>query len=133
MRSEGRIPGRTGRPALWLRVLAALAGIASLVAGVFFSLLVVCPPLGGGGGVWVLLPAVLGAEAQAFGVAFGGGLISDAAATFAKVAIYLASAVAIPLGQSWFERRGVRAFEFPVLILLAALGMGMMVGSGDLI
>ena len=40
MRSEGRIPGRTGRPALWLRVLAALAGIASLVAVFFLSLLV---------------------------------------------------------------------------------------------
>ena len=51
----------------------------------------------------------------------------------AGVAIYLASAVAIPLGQSWFARRGVRAFEFPILILLASLGMGMMVGSGDLI
>jgi NADH-quinone oxidoreductase subunit N len=42
------------------------------------------------------------------------------------VAIYAASAVAIPLGQRWFERRGVQNFEFPVLILLAALGMGMM-------
>lgn len=40
MRSEGRIPGRTGRPALWLRVLAALAGMASLVAVFFLSLLV---------------------------------------------------------------------------------------------
>ena len=40
---------------------------------------------------------------------------------------------AIPLGQRWFERRGVRKFEFPVLILLAALGMGMMASAGDLI
>src|SRR4029434_2983063 len=40
---------------------------------------------------------------------------------------------AIPLGQPWFERRGVRNFEFPVLVLLAALGMGMMASSGDLI
>ena len=87
----------------------------------------------GSGSVVVLLAAALASATQPFGVAFGGGLISDAAATFAKVAIYLASAVAIPLGQSWFARRGVKAFEFPVLILLASLGMGMMVGSGDLI
>ena len=40
---------------------------------------------------------------------------------------------AIPLGQRWFERRGVNNFEFPVLILLAALGMGMMASAGDLI
>ncbi|MDD3836593.1 MAG: NADH-quinone oxidoreductase subunit NuoN [Phenylobacterium sp.] len=82
--------------------------------------------------------AVLAAGAAAaafspFGRAFSGGFISDAAATFAKVAIYLASAVAIPLGQQWFARRGVRNFEFPVLIVIAALGMGMMASSGDLI
>jgi NADH-quinone oxidoreductase subunit N len=80
-----------------------------------------------------LLAAAVAAATQPFGSAFAGGLISDAAATFAKVAIYVASAVAIPLGAPWFERRGVRNFEFPVLILLAALGMGMMASSGDLI
>ena len=83
--------------------------------------------------VLVLLAAAVAAATQPFGVAFGGGLVSDAAATFAKVAIFVASAVAIPLGQPWFERRGVKVFEFPVLVLLAALGMGMMVSSGDLI
>ncbi|ACG78202.1 NADH dehydrogenase I, N subunit [Phenylobacterium zucineum HLK1] len=83
--------------------------------------------------VVALLGAAVAAATQPFGVAFGGGLISDAAATFSKVAIYVASAVAIPLAQPWFERRGIRTFEFPVLILLAALGMGMMASSGDLI
>jgi NADH-quinone oxidoreductase subunit N len=87
----------------------------------------------GAGGVLVLLAAAAAAAIQPFGVAFGGGLISDAGAVFAQVAIYLASAVAIPLGQPWFERRGVKNFEFPVLVLLAALGMGMMAASGDLI
>src|SRR3990170_496446 len=62
-----------------------------------------------------------------------GAMVLLIAAAFAKVAIYVASAVAIPLGQPWFERRGVKNFEFPVLILLAALGMGMMAASGDLI
>jgi NADH-quinone oxidoreductase subunit N len=87
----------------------------------------------GAGGVLVLLAAAVAAATQPFGVAFGGGLISDAAATFSKVAIFVASAVAIPLAQPWFEKRGVRNFEFPVLVLLAALGMGMMASSGDLI
>ncbi|HEY5677930.1 MAG TPA: NADH-quinone oxidoreductase subunit NuoN, partial [Myxococcales bacterium] len=67
------------------------------------------------------------------GRAFGGGFVSDQASTFAQVAIYVASAIAIPLGQPWFERRGVKNFEFPVLIIIAALGMGMMAASGDLI
>ncbi len=83
--------------------------------------------------VVALLGAAVATATLPVGTAFAGGLISDAAATFAKVAIYVASAVAIPLGQPWFERRGVKNFEFPVLILLAALGMGMMASSGDLI
>ena len=81
----------------------------------------------------VLLAAAVAAATGPFGAGFAGGLISDAASVFAKVAIYVASAIAIPLGQRWFERRGVRNFEFPILILLAALGMGMMASAGDLI
>ena len=67
------------------------------------------------------------------GRAFSGGLIVDSGAIFAKVVIYLASAVAIPIGERWFARRGMGRFEYPILILLASLGMGMMVSAGDLI
>ncbi|MFI4934548.1 MAG: NADH-quinone oxidoreductase subunit NuoN [Caulobacterales bacterium] len=67
------------------------------------------------------------------GRAFGGALISDQWASFAKVAIFAASAVAIPLGDRWFAQRGTRRFEFPVLIILAALGMSIMASAGDLI
>jgi NADH-quinone oxidoreductase subunit N len=84
-------------------------------------------------GVVALVGAAVAAATAPFGRAFGGGLISDQASAFSQVAIYLASAIAIPLGQPWFERRGVRNFEFPVLIVIAALGMGMMAASGDLI
>jgi NADH-quinone oxidoreductase subunit N len=84
-------------------------------------------------GVVVLLGAAVTAATAPLGRAFGGGLVSDQASAFAQVAIYVACAVAIPLGQPWFERRGVRTFEFPVLIVLAALGMSMMAASGDLI
>ncbi len=114
----------------WPELILAVGALTLLVIGAFAPKQTA---LVGSGSVVVLLAAALASATQPFGVAFGGGLISDAAATFAKVAIYLASAVAIPLGQSWFARRGVKAFEFPVLILLASLGMGMMVGSGDLI
>jgi NADH-quinone oxidoreductase subunit N len=79
---------------------------------------------------------VLAAAAVAFGPmgrAFSGALIVDAGAVFGKVVIYLASAVAIPVGDRWFARRGMGRFEFPVLVLIAALGMGMMVSAGDLI
>ncbi|WP_304178094.1 NADH-quinone oxidoreductase subunit N, partial [Phenylobacterium aquaticum] len=109
-----------------------LAGSALflLVAGAFApkrTLLV------GTGAVLALAAAAAAAAVSPVGKAFGGGLVSDAASTFAQVAIYAASAVSIVLGQRWFARRGVDNFEFPVLILLAALGMGMMVGAADLI
>src|SRR5690349_2397860 len=111
-------------------IILAVGAMVLLVVGAFAPKQTA--PVGTGG-VLVLLAAAVASATQPFGGAFGGGLVSDAAATFAKVAIYLASAVAIPLGQPWFQRRGVKTFEFPVLVLLAALGMGMMAASGDLI
>ena len=111
-------------------VILAVGAMALLVFGAFAPKQTTAV---GVGGVLVLLAAAYAAVTQPFGEAFGGGLVSDAAATFAKVAIYLASAVAITLGQPWFARRGMKPFELPVLILLAALGMGMMASSGDLI
>jgi len=111
-------------------IILAVGALALLVIGAF------APKqtnLVGGASVLVLLAAAVAAATQPLGVAFSGALISDPAAAFSKVAIYIASAVAIPLGQQWFARRGVKNFEFPVLILLAALGMGMMASSGDLI
>ena len=83
--------------------------------------------------VAALIAAAVAAILGPTGRAFSGGLIVDAGAVFGKVVIYLTSAVAIPLGERWFARRGMARFEFPVLVLLAALGMGMMVSADDLI
>ncbi len=82
------------------------------------------------------LVLVAGAAAAVFsplGAAFHGGFVEDQASVFAKVAIYLMSAVAVILGDRWLHRLKSGRFEFPILILLAALGMGMMVSAGDLI
>ena len=83
--------------------------------------------------VAVLVAAAAAAANGPLGRAFEGGLIADQFSVFAKVAIYLASAVAIPLGDAWMVKRGTARFEFPVLVILAALGMGMMASAGDLI
>jgi NADH-quinone oxidoreductase subunit N len=84
--------------------------------------------------------AILALAASAFaaatgqgGQAFGGALIADDWAGFAKVAIYAASAVAVLLCDRWFTQKGTQRFELTVLIILAALGMGIMVSAGDLI
>ncbi|MDR3510366.1 MAG: NADH-quinone oxidoreductase subunit NuoN [Caulobacteraceae bacterium] len=83
-------------------------------------------------GVALLVAAVLAAVGP-LGTAFSGGLVADNASAFAKVAIYAMSAVAVLLGAGWLERLKARQFEYPVLILLAAIGMGIMASSGDLI
>ena len=67
------------------------------------------------------------------GTIFGGGFVADRVSAFAKVAIYLIGAVGVFLGLGWLDRLKARQFEYPVLILLAAIGMGMMVSAGDLI
>jgi NADH-quinone oxidoreductase subunit N len=80
-----------------------------------------------------LVAAAVASAIGPVGRAFSGGLIVDSGAVFSKVVIYLASALAVPLGERWFARRGMARFEYPVLVMLAALGMGMMVSAGDLI
>jgi NADH-quinone oxidoreductase subunit N len=84
-------------------------------------------------GTGVLVAAAVAAAFSPYGSAFSGGLLSDPLSAFAKVAIYLASAIAVPLGERWFARRGESRFEYTVLVVLAALGMGMMASAGDLI
>ena len=81
----------------------------------------------------VLIVAAAAACWGPMGSAFSGGFVADQAAAFAKVAIYLMSAVAVLLGDRWLHRLNGAKFEFPVLIVLAALGMGVMASAGDLI
>lgn len=67
-----------------------------------------------------------------YGVAFDGLYRADAFAAFAKCLIYLATAVCILIAPRFFERDRLKP-EYPVLILLATAGAGMMVSAGDLI
>jgi NADH-quinone oxidoreductase subunit N len=70
---------------------------------------------------------------QPTGVGFKGLYIADGFAAFAKLLIYGAAAVALIAANGWFSRDGSYRAEYPVLILLSAVGMGMMVSAGDLI
>jgi NADH-quinone oxidoreductase subunit N len=111
-------------------IILAVSTLALLVWGAFQSRMNFAFA---GAAVLVLIAAAVVAAIGPLGRAFGGGLIADQGAVFSKVVIYLASAVAIPLGVAWFARRGIARFEFPILVIIAALGMGMMVSAGDLI
>ncbi|MCK9991993.1 MAG: NADH-quinone oxidoreductase subunit N [Alphaproteobacteria bacterium] len=64
---------------------------------------------------------------------FSGGFVSDAFSRFAKILILLGSGVTLIMSQGYLRREHMDRFEFPVLVLLATLGMMMMVSAGDLI
>ena len=69
-------------------------------------------------------------------LAFGGLLKVDSFALFAKALIYLAAIACLALAPGFFNspasgaERGMRS-EYPVLVLFAALGMGIMVSAND--
>jgi len=65
--------------------------------------------------------------------AFNGALISDRLAVYAKVVVALAASLTLLLSQSYLKAEKLARFEFPILGLLAVLGMGVMVSAGDLI
>jgi NADH-quinone oxidoreductase subunit N len=67
------------------------------------------------------------------GEAFGGLYRADAFAAFAKVLIFGAAAVALMLAPRWFDAEESQRAEYPVLILFAAAGMGMMVSATSLL
>jgi NADH-quinone oxidoreductase subunit N len=66
-------------------------------------------------------------------VAFSGQFRADAFAAFAKLLIYAAGAAALMVAPAFFERTNAMRAEYPVLILFAVLGMGLMVSAGDLL
>ena len=83
--------------------------------------------------VLLLVAATALAVTGPLGQAFTGAYVADPLAVYGKALIFLSSAVAIVLGDGWMKRTRIARFEFPVLIVLASAGMGMMASSGDLI
>src|SRR3546814_18390045 len=81
-----------------------------------------------GAGIALTGPSSSGVEA------FYGLYRADAFSAYAKVLIYAAAGIAILMAPRFFERTGgdnTRP-EYSVLILLAAVGMGVTVSAGDL-
>ena len=104
--------GQTARDARAVNWLAVLVLAAATV--------IVCPTLGQGVG---------GASA----LAFDGLFSADAFAAFAKLLIFIAAAASLLVAPSFFERSGGYRPEFPVLVLLAVLGMSLMVSATNLL
>ena len=66
-------------------------------------------------------------------VAFNGSFIDDGFSRFAKVLILLSASAVLLMSEGYMARRNLLRFEYPVLVVLSAIGMMMMVSAGDLI
>jgi NADH-quinone oxidoreductase subunit N len=67
------------------------------------------------------------------GDAFDGLYRMDAFGSFAKLLIYFAAAISLIIAPRYLEKVGAMRAEYPVLILYAVVGMGLMVSASDLI
>jgi NADH-quinone oxidoreductase subunit N len=74
---------------------------------------------------------VFGSEGRE--LAFHGAFVVDGFARLFKILVLLASAAAIALSVHFMKAERIERFEYPVLILLATLGMLMMVSANDMI
>jgi len=66
------------------------------------------------------------------GFLFNGTFVADGFARFMKALVLIGSAFALVLSLSHSTESGIAKFEYPVLVLLATIGMMMMVSAGDL-
>lgn len=82
---------------------------------------------------WLAVPALAGAAHGHAAWAFGGQMRVDAFAAFAKLLVYLGAGITLVIAPTFFERADAYRAEFPLLVVLAALGMGIMVSAGDLL
>jgi len=113
-------------------IILAVAAMALLMIGVFSGSranttvtgLAVAVLIGVGG--WVLL---LSGDGQAFGGAF----INDAFARLFKVLVLIGSVVTLVMSVGFAKAEKFDKFEYPVLILLATLGMMLMISANDMI
>jgi len=65
--------------------------------------------------------------------AFNGAFVMDSFAALMKVLTFVATGIAIIMSQGYMRLEKLARFEYPVLLLLAAAGMGMMISANDLI
>jgi NADH-quinone oxidoreductase subunit N len=65
--------------------------------------------------------------------AFDGLYRADAFGSFAKILIYFAAAISLMIAPKALEKMGAMRAEYPVLVILAAVGMGVMVSATDLL
>ncbi|WP_050928125.1 NADH-quinone oxidoreductase subunit NuoN [Aestuariivita boseongensis] len=114
-------------------IALSVFAMAALIFAVYTSKDKLAPTL-----VWVsaavlvAVAAFIGLNGSGENIAFGGMFVDDAFSRFAKIVILLSAAAVLVMSQEYMQRRDLLRFEYPVLIVLASVGMMMMVSAGDL-
>jgi NADH-quinone oxidoreductase subunit N len=111
-------------------ILLALGAMGLLMLGAFRERSADLVTLGA---VMLLIAAAFIALSLPDGTTFGGSFVVDGFARFLKALAFLGSAVAIVMSIRYNAAEKILMFEYPVLILLSAVGMGMMISAQDLI
>ena len=92
---------------------------STLVTGLAVALLIIA-------GLWMVL-------VSGEGEAFGGSFVQDSFARFMKVLTLIGSITAMVMAVGHAQEEQIDRFEFPVLIVLATLGMMLMISADDLL
>jgi NADH-quinone oxidoreductase subunit N len=112
---------------LGLLLVAAWAGdkAARMVSIIAVAVLVAA--------AFLVAPALCAGASGPDTIAFFGQYRADAFASFAKLLIFGTAAASLMIAPQFFDRFNAMRTEYPVLVLFAAAGMGIMVSAGDLI
>ena len=114
-------------------IILSIYAMVALIAAVYTGKDKTAPML-----VWitsalfVVLAVWIGMNGSGSNSAFGGMYTDDAFSRFGKVTILLSAAAVLVMSQEYMQRRGLLRFEYPMLIVLAVVGMMVMVSAGDL-
>jgi NADH-quinone oxidoreductase subunit N len=123
---------QTGAAVLLPEIFLAIAAMVFLMLGVFRSR----------SGELIEILAVIAIAVTALLViwtpagtkqAFAGAFVVDDFARVMKVLALFGSAVAIILSVNFMRAADVRRFEYPILVMLATVGMMMMISANDLV
>ena len=114
-------------------IFLALAAMALLMLGVFRgnqSTRLLCWLAVASFAVAALLVFKAPAESN---VGFAGMYVADGFTAFVKIMVLIGSAAGLIMSMGFIRDEGMERFEYPVLFILATLGMMMMISANDLI
>jgi NADH-quinone oxidoreductase subunit N len=115
-------------------IFLAIAAMTLLVLGAFMRERQAARVISYGGVLALLVTAgIVFTMNNSSQMTFGETFIFDGFAAFMKVMILVSAAAVVFMAKDYLIRHEIDRFEFPVLILLATLGMIMMVSANDFI